>query len=113
MRGMRREARERASELRTLAELVTQAGGDPSDLEAMIAAMRALDRDRTYDDPQEVQRLRSTLVESMKQVEFRLRRDFAAEDEEQLLLHSSGDVPEAYRELVEEYFRALSRGGRG
>ncbi len=112
VRGMRREARERASELRTLAELVTQAGGDPSDLEAMIAAMRALDRDRTYDDPQEVQRLRSALVESMKQVEFRLRRDFAAEDEEQLLLHSSGDVPEAYRELVEEYFRALSRGGR-
>ena len=108
-RGMRREVRERVAELRALAELVTEAGGDPSDLEAMIAAMRALDRDRTYDDPAEVQRLRSALVESMKQVEFRLRREFAADDEEQLLLHSSGDVPEAYRELVDEYFRALSR----
>lgn len=113
-RGMRREVRERASELRALAELVTQAGADPSDLEAMIAAMRALDRDRTYDDPEEVRRLRSALVESMKQVEFRLRREFAASDEEQqLLLHSSGDVPEAYRELVEEYFRALSRSPSG
>ena len=107
-RGVRREARERASELRALAELVAEAGADPSDLEAMIAAMRALDRDRTYDDPDEVRRLRSALVESMKQVEFRLRREFAAPNEEHLL-HLSGDVPEAYRELVEEYFRALSR----
>lgn len=110
VRRMRREMRERAGEARALAELMERAGADPSDLEAMIAAMRALDRDRTYADPEEVMRLRNELVDGMKQLEFRLRREFAADDEEQLLMHRSGDVPEEYRALVEEYYRALSRG---
>lgn len=110
VRRMRREMRERAGEARALAELMERAGADPSDLEAMIAAMRALDRDRTYADPEEVMRLRNELVDGMKQLEFRLRREFEADDEEQLLMHRSGDVPEEYRALVEEYYRALSRG---
>ena len=110
VRRMRREMRERTGEARALAELMERAGADPSDLEAMIAAMRALDRDRTYADPEEVMRLRNELVDGMKQLEFRLRREFAADDEEQLLMHRSGDVPEEYRALVEEYYRALSRG---
>lgn len=110
VRRMRREVRERAGEARALAELMERAGADPSELEAMIDAMRALDRDRTYSDPQEALRLRSELVEGMKQLEFRLRRELAAAGEEQLLMHRSGDVPEEYRALVEEYYRVLSRG---
>lgn len=110
VRQMRREVRERAGEARALAELMERAGTDPSELEAMIAAMRALDRDRTYSDPEEVMRLRSELFEGMKQLEFRLRREFAAAGEEQLLMHRSGEVPEEYRALVEEYYRVLSRG---
>ena len=117
VRRMRREMRERAGEAQALAELMERAGADPSDLEAMIAAMRALDRDRTYADPEEVMRLQSELVDGMKQLEFRLRRELATDEDEQLLLHRSGDVPEEYRALVEEYYRALSRGvareGRG
>ena len=117
VRRMRREMRERAGEAQALAELMERAGADPSDLEAMIAAMRALDRDRTYADPEEVMRLQSELVDGMKQLEFRLRREFATDEDDQLLLHRSGDVPEEYRALVEEYYRALSRGvaqeGRG
>ena len=110
VRRMRREVRERAGEARALAELMERAGADPSELEAMIAAMRALDRDRTYSDPEEVMRLRSELVDGMKQIEFRLRRELAAAGEEQLLMRPSGDVPEEYRALVEEYYRVLSRG---
>ena len=110
VRQMRREVRERAGEARALAELMERAGADPSELEAMIAAMRALDRDRTYSSPEEVMRLRSELVEGMKQLEFRLRRELAAAGEERLLMHRSGDVPEEYRALVEEYYRVLSRG---
>lgn len=110
VRRMRREVRERAGEARALAELMERTGADPSELEAMIDAMRTLDRDRTYSDPEEVMRLRSELVEGMKQLEFRLRRELAAAGEEQLLMHRSGDVPEEYRALVEEYYRVLSRG---
>ena len=108
---MRREVRERAGELRGLGELIERAGASAEELAGMIAAMRALDRDRTYDDPAEALRLRAELLESMKQLEFRLRREFAADGEEQLLLQRSGDVPAEYRALVEEYYRALSRSG--
>lgn len=111
VRQMRSEIRERAGELRGLAELVERAGADAEELAAMIAAMRALDRDRTYDDPAEVLRLRAELLENMKQLEFRLRREMAAGSEEKLLLQRSGDVPEEYRKLVEEYYRTLSRSG--
>ena len=52
----------------------------------------------------------------MKQLEFRLRREFALDGEQDILLYRSGDVPEADRALVDEYFRTLSRsrekGGR-
>lgn len=114
VRRMRREVRERASEARALAELIDQAdlGVGTAELEAMIAAMRALDRDRTYDDPEEVLRLQSALVEGMKYLEFRLRRELATDGEDELLMVRSGDVPEEYRALVEEYYRTLSRGVR-
>ncbi|MYE92913.1 MAG: DUF4175 family protein, partial [Gemmatimonadetes bacterium] len=109
IRQMRREIRERAGEARTLAGLVERAGADPRELQAMIDAMRLLDRQGTYADPEEVLRLQSELVQTIKQLEFRLRRELAAGDEERIFLYQSGDVPEEYRALVEEYYRALSR----
>ncbi len=108
IRQLRREFRERAGEAQALAGLMERAGVDPQDLSRMIEAMRALDRERTYDDPEEVLRLQRAVLEGVKQLEFRLRRDLA-EDEEQLLLDQNGDVPEEFRTLVEEYYRALSR----
>ncbi len=110
VRRMRREIGEREAEVRALAGLIERAGADPGDLEAMVAVMRALDRDRTYSDPEEVLRLQRALVEGMKQLEFRLRREFAAGEEEETLPYLSSDVPEEYRALVEEYYRTLSRG---
>ena len=111
IRQMRREIRERAGEARALAGLIERAGADPRELQAMIDVMRALDREGTYADAEEILRLQNELVEGMKQLEFSLRREFAAGEEEQIFLHQSGDVPEEYRALVEEYYRALSRSG--
>ena len=116
VRQMRREGRVRLGEARALAQLIERAGADPQELQAMINAMRALDRAATYDDPEEALRLQSELVEGMKQLEFQLRRLFGAEDEDQLLLYQSGDVPEEYRALVEKYYKELARSrgsGRG
>ncbi|MYH53957.1 MAG: DUF4175 family protein, partial [Gemmatimonadetes bacterium] len=109
IRQMRREGRVRLGEARALAELIERAGADPRELQAMINAMRALDRANTYDDPEEALRLQSELVEGIKQLEFQLRRLFGAEDDDQLLLYQSGDVPEEYRALVEEYYKELAR----
>ncbi|MDE2761280.1 MAG: DUF4175 family protein [Gemmatimonadota bacterium] len=110
IRQARREVRERLGEARILAGLIERTSADPRELQAMINAMRALDRERTYADPEEVLRLQRELVEGMKQLEFELRRQFAADEEDRILLYRSGDVPEEYRVLVEEYYRALARG---
>ncbi len=110
IRQMRREVRERIGETQALGQLLERIGADPQELQEMIDAMRALDRERTYADPMEVLRLQRELVETIKQLEFRLRREFAAGDEGEIFLYQSGDVPEEYRALVEEYYRALSRG---
>ena len=110
IRQMRREIRERVGDAQALAGLIERTGADPRELQAMINAMRALDRERTYADTEEVLRLQSELVDGMKQLEFELRRQFAADEEDRLFLFRSGDVPEEYRALVEEYYRALSRG---
>ena len=109
VRQMRREGRVRLGEARALAELIERAGADPRELEAMINAMRALDRASTYDDPEDALRLQAELVEGIKQLEFQLRRLFGAEEEDQLLLYQSGDVPEEYRALVEKYYKELAR----
>lgn len=110
IRQMRREIRERIGETQALGALLERVGASPQELQDMIDAMRALDREGTYADPEAVARLQHELVETIKQLEFRLRREFAADDESEIFLHQSGDVPEEYRALVEEYYRALSRG---
>ncbi len=110
IRQMRREIRERLGETRALGALLERAGANPQELEDMIEAMRALDREGIYADPQAVARLQSELVEAVKQLEFRLRRELATDDEAGLFLYQSGEVPDEYRALVEEYYRLLSRG---
>ena len=112
IRQMRREVRERTGELRNLATLIERSGADPRELQTMLDAMRALDQEGTYADPEEVLRLQSQLVEGAKQLEYRLRREYALEEEQDILLFRSGDIPEEYRLLVEEYYRVLSRTGR-
>ncbi len=110
IRQMRREIRERAGEARNLASLLEHSGVDAGELGAMIDAMRALDRDGIYANPQEVARLQRELVEGMKRLEFSLQRELGGDREQAILLDPVGDVPDEYRELVEEYYRALSRG---
>jgi len=109
IRQLRREVRERVGEAQALAGLIERTGADPRELQAMIDAMRALDRERNYADPEEVLRLQSELVRGMKQLEFELRRRFAEDEEDRLFLYRSGDVPEEYRAMVEQYYRELAK----
>ena len=44
--------------------------------------------------------LEAEVLDTLRQLEFELRRALAG---------GSGRAPEGYREMVEEYFRALSR----
>lgn len=113
VRQLRREFRHEAREAGELRRRLREADVDPGELDAVIEAMRALEAERVYDDPEEVARLRSRIVEGLKELEFRLRRRVEGGEADAPALTGSDDVPPGFRKLVEEYFRALSReGGR-
>jgi hypothetical protein len=60
------------------------------------------------DDGAEIAALRASVVEGFKAYEFALRRELEGGDKERLLLGRSGDVPPAFKQMVEEYYKSLA-----
>ena len=82
---------------------------DTRQLEDVLKGLRALQDDRVYQDAEELLRLQTAVSESMKRFEFSLRRR-AETAAGQPVLSGSDEVPEQFRKLVEEYYKALSKG---
>jgi hypothetical protein len=53
------------------------------------------------------------MLDRLKMLEFGLRREVEGEAERRATLTGADEVPDGYRRLVEEYYRALARGGSG
>lgn len=109
VRQFRREYQEREVDARELRQQLTAEGLNVEDLDAIIRAMRELDDQRVYADGAELERLQSFVLEGLKRFEYQLRRQLTEEDG-QLFLSGSDDVPAGFREYIEEYYRALSKG---
>ena len=69
--------------------------------------MRELDDLRQYRDPEVIAGLQTFVLEELKRFEYRLRREIDEENED-LFLAGNEEMPNQFRELVEEYFRSLS-----
>ena len=108
-RQFRREYRERALDAEQLRQLLEAQGFNVEDLEGVIRALRELDDRRIYADAEEIARLQSFVSENLKRFEYRLRREIDGAEADQLFLAGSDEVPSGFRELIEEYYRALSR----
>ena len=111
IRQFGRELRERQNDLTQLREQLRRDGVDVTDLNRVVAGLRELDRRRDFGDPRGIEQLQSEIIQGLKEFEYALRRQFLGPDDERLLLSGSDDVPEGYRKLVEEDYKALSRGG--
>lgn len=109
IRQFRGEYRERAREMADLREQLADAGVGVEELDDVIRSMRALDDRRVYDDMEEILRLQTQILEGVKRFEFGLRRAAGEDDPERLLLSGSDEVPQGFRQLIEEYYRSLSR----
>jgi hypothetical protein len=103
-----REIREWTSEAQELRRQLLAEGVSVAELDEILRRWRALDAERLYVDPRELEKLQTYVVEGLKKFEFNLRRKLERDDE-RLLLSGSDDVPAGFRPLVEEYYRALSR----
>ena len=107
IRQWSREYQERAGEAQDLRRLLTQEGFDVGDLDAIIQRMRELDNLQQYRDPEMIAGLQTFVLEELKRFEYRLRREIDEENED-LFLAGNEEMPDQFRDLVEEYFRALS-----
>jgi hypothetical protein len=113
VRQFRREFLERSDQVRNLEARLDEAGLDAADLQAVIQAMQRLQGNGIYDDPTQVALLQDEILETLKRLEFGLRRQVEGGSDGPASLAGSGDVPDEYRRLVEEYYRKLAASGRG
>jgi hypothetical protein len=108
IRQWQREFQERMSEAQDIRRLLDQEGFSAEDLDEVIQSMREFDDPRVYQDAEVIAQLQTLILEELKRFEYRLRREFDSESED-LFLASSDDVPPGFRDLIEEYYRVLSR----
>ena len=108
IRQWQREFRERLGEAQGIQQLLRQEQFAAGDLEDVIRQLQQLDDSRVYQDSAEIARLQTYVLEELKRFEYRLRREVDVENED-LFLASSEEVPPGFRDMIEEYYRALSR----
>ncbi len=112
VRQWRREFSERRQELQQLRNQLRAEGIDTGELDRVISSMRDLGASNIYEDRRSAIRLHRELLQGLKEFEYGLRRALTGPDPEQLQQVGSDKVPAEYRELVEEYYRALAGGRR-
>ncbi len=110
IRQFRREARERVNEAEQLRDLLRREGVNTGNFDDILGRIRALDRQGTFTDLDEIEALQTQIVQGLMEFEFSLRRELQRGDPERLVLNGSDEVPDDYRDLVSEYYRALSEG---
>jgi chemotaxis protein histidine kinase CheA len=113
IRQFRNEAGQRSDQARELQNQLSEAGYGAGELQAVLEAMNRLEREGTYSDPAQLRMLQQEILNMLKRLEFGLRRDVEGEADRGATLSGSDEVPDGYRKLVEEYYRALARGRSG
>jgi hypothetical protein len=109
IRQFGRELRSQRDAAESLRQDLRGTGVSTADLDRLIAQLRAMEAGRVFNDPAELERLRGSVLDGMKEFEFGLRRQLGSTERAGPVLGGNDDVPQAYRDLVNEYFRSLSR----
>jgi hypothetical protein len=113
IRQYTREFAQRLAQARELREALVNAGRDVTDLEEAIEALQDLQDPEVYGDLPQIALLQEQIRESLKRVEFLLRREVEGENAGRAALTGTDEVPAGFRRMVEEYFKNLARGGGG
>jgi hypothetical protein len=108
VRQFRRDFRERLNDAQALRRELQQAGVPTRELDDIIRDLERFDNDRLYADPKGLEQLQASATEKMKKFEFSLRRKTEAGNDS-LSLSGSDQVPEGFRQAIEEYYRSLAK----
>lgn len=104
-----RELRSQREEAEALRRELQQQGRNVEDLTRLIEQLRALEAARAFNDAEELARLRGQVVQGFKEFEFTLRRQLGAIEADRPALGGNEHVPAGYRDMVNEYFKSLSK----
>ncbi len=107
-RQFAREFRERVADAEELRDRLGVDGLQTTDLDTVVGAMRDFE-EQFQGTARGLDELSSDVIDGLKLFEFWLRRVSQAEAGVRPQLTGSDRVPEEYRSLVEEYFRALAQ----
>jgi hypothetical protein len=113
IRQYQREFEQRATDARELRQELAGQGWDLEDLDEAIRAMERLGATQTWQDLPNIAALQEQIQESLRRMEFGLRREVEGESTGRAALSGSDEVPAGFRNLVEEYYKSLARGGGG
>ena len=105
-----REAAQRLADAQALREQLARQGQPTGELDRAIENLQQMAQGKGLEDTRTANELRSKVVEGFKDFEFGLRRRLGEGDSTRVLLERSGDVPPAYRQNVEEYYRSIGKG---
>jgi len=108
IRQLTREMRERSQQAQDLRDQLRAGGGNVTEAQAIVDAIQRLQQRGIWNDPAQAAAMQGEVLESLKRLEFSLRREVEGAPDRQATLHGSDDVPDAYRKLVEEYYKALA-----
>ena len=104
-----RELRERLSDAQALRRDLQRQGLDTRELDRAVAGLQSLSNDRLLADERTAAELRAQTLDHLKAFEFALRKKLGEGEDTRVLLGRSGDVPAAFKQYVEEYYRALAK----
>jgi Domain of unknown function (DUF4175) len=108
IRQWRREYREWTQDAEALRRQLQASGVNPRDLDEIIRDLQRFDNDRMYVDPRGLELLQAAALDKLKKFEFGLRRKIESNNES-LSLSGSDQVPEGFRQAIEEYYRSLAK----
>jgi hypothetical protein len=107
-RQLARELQQRLADAEAIRRDLQRQGVDVAPLDRAIEALRG-SVVTSLEDKRAEAALRQQVIEGLKAYEFALRRKYGDDQDARVLLERSGDVPPAFRAMVEEYYRALSK----
>jgi hypothetical protein len=105
------EFREYRGDLEQLRRGLTAQNFSKADVDAVLQKLRALEQQAIYGNPQELARTQAASIEALKELEYSLRSELQGDLANRLILSGNEEIPAAFREVVEEYYRSLSRRG--
>lgn len=105
-----REAQQRLADAEALRRDLQRQGIPTNELDRAIENLRLLGSPSNMEDTRTSADLRTKVIDGFKDFEFGLRRRLGDADSTRVLLERTGDVPAAYKQNVEEYYRSIGKG---